>query len=103
MKRETKATVCSAVHLLAAAGVYWHLSTGGWLTNSYRLDDSNIVNLLLAIFEAVVILVVAAYCIMRRAALYRAIVVLCFVQLLFGVIFAVLLVILLFAWHPRLM
>lgn len=56
----------SAVHVVAAVAVYRHLISGGWLTNRYQLNDPNIVNLLLAIFEPIAILSVIAYWIARR-------------------------------------
>ncbi|MEY2558049.1 MAG: hypothetical protein QOE34_1474, partial [Verrucomicrobiota bacterium] len=42
-----KAVALSIFHVIAATVVYWHLITGGWLTNHYQLNDPNIVNLVL--------------------------------------------------------
>ena len=79
----------SIVHLLIATAVYWHLVTGGWLTNRYQLDDPNIVNLALAIFEAVVVVLVIASWISRSAFLCRLIWRLCLVQILVALGFLV--------------
>jgi hypothetical protein len=57
----------SVVHLIAAAVVYWHLITGGWLTNHYQLNDPNIVNLVLAIFEPIAIVSVIACWLWRKS------------------------------------
>jgi hypothetical protein len=49
MSLRLKAWLFSTVHVVAAITVYRYLVTGGRLTNHYRLDDSNIINLVLAI------------------------------------------------------
>ena len=61
MSLPLKATLISAIHVIAAIAVYRHLITGGWLTNHYQLNDPNIVNLVLAIFEPIAIVSVIAY------------------------------------------
>jgi hypothetical protein len=103
MSPNLKAGVISVVHVAAAAAVYRHLITGGWLTNRYQLDDPNIVNLVLAIFEPIAIVSVIVYWLWRKPFLYRLISILCLVQILIGV--GSLIFILLFAltWHPKMM
>jgi hypothetical protein len=58
MSQTLKAALISVIHVIAATVVYRCLITGGWLTNHYQLNDPNIVNLVLAIFEPIVIAVV---------------------------------------------
>jgi len=98
-----RAVLYSIGHLVAAVAVYRYLITGGWLTNQYHLNDPNIVNLLLAIFEPIAVLSVLAYWIWRTSSLRRVMSILCLIQILIGVGF--LLFILLFAitWHPKMM
>ena len=98
-----KAVLYSIGHLVAAVAVYRYLITGGWLTNQYHLNDPNIVNLFLAIFEPIAVLSVMAYWIWRTSSLRRVMSILCLIQILIGVGF--LLFILLFAitWHPKMM
>ena len=85
MSSPLKAGLISVVHLVAATWVYRYLITGGWLTNHYHLNDPNIVNLALAIFEPIAIVNVIAYWLWRKPFLYR------------------LLSILVLTWHPRMM
>src|SRR5437764_15238037 len=82
MSLPLKATLISVVHVIAAMAVYRYLITGGWLTNHYQLNDPNIVNLLLAIFEPIAVLSVIAYWIARTPFLYRLMSILFLVQLL---------------------
>ena len=98
-----KAGVISVVHVVAATAVYGHLITGGWLTNHYQLDDPNIVNLVLAIFEPIVLASVLAYWTWRKPFLYRLISLQCFVQLLIGAGFLVFILLFVFTWHPKMM
>jgi hypothetical protein len=56
-----KAVALSIFHVITATVVYWHLITGGWLTNHYQLNDPNIVNLVLAIFEPIAVVRVIAW------------------------------------------
>ena len=63
----TRAIVYSAINLIAAIFVYRYLITGGWLTNHYHLDDPNIVNLVLAIFEPIAVLSVIVFWICRMS------------------------------------
>jgi hypothetical protein len=103
MSPPLKAGLISVVHVVAATAVYRYLITGGWLTNHYQLNDPNIVNLILAIFEAIAVLSVIAYWLFRKPALYRFISILFFVQILIGAGFLVFILLFLFTWHPKLM
>jgi hypothetical protein len=103
MNSRWKPILFSAVHMLAAAAVYRYLITGGWLTNHYQLNDPNIVNLLLAIFEPIAVVSVIAYWIARRPFLYRLMSILCLVQVLIGVGFLIFLLLFAITWHPKMM
>jgi hypothetical protein len=98
-----KVGLITLVHVIAATAVYRYLITGGWLTNHYELNDPNIVNLVLAIFEPIAIISVIAYWLVRKPALYRLMSILCFVQILIGVSFLVFILLFMFTWHPKLM
>jgi len=98
-----KATLISVVHVVAATVVYWHLITGGWLTNHYQLNDPNIINLVLAIFEPIAIVSVIAYWLSRKRFLYLLISILCFVQLLIGAGFLTFILLFMLTWHPKMM
>ena len=99
----SRAIVYSAINVVAASAVYWHLIKGGWLTNHYELNDPNIVNLGLAIFEPIAVVCVAAYWILRTSILRRMLVLLGAVQILIGTGFLVFFVIFAMTWHPRMM
>ena len=103
MSTTSRAGLISVVHVVAATAVYRYLITGGWLTNHYQLNDPNIVNLVLAIFEPIAIVSVIAYWLLRKPALYRLISILCFVQILIGAGFLVFILLFVFTWHPKLM
>jgi hypothetical protein len=103
MSVNVKATLFSAVNVIAAAAVYRHLITGGWLTNHYQLNDPNIVNLLVAIFEPIAVLSVIAYWIWRKRALYRALSILALIQLVVGAGFLIFFLLFALLWHPKLM
>jgi len=103
MSPKLKAGLITLVHVIAAAAVYRYLITGGWLTNHYQLNDPNIVNLVLAIFEPIAIASVIAYWLLRTPALYRLISILFLVQLLIGTGFLVFILLFMFTWHPKLM
>ena len=79
MSLTSKAALISVLNVIAATVVYRHLITGGWLTNHYQLNDPNIVNLVLAIFEPIAIVSVIAYWLSRKRFLYRLISILCLV------------------------
>jgi hypothetical protein len=103
MSPTAKAGGISAVHVVAAAAVYRYLITGGWLTNHYQLNDPNIVNLVLAIFEPIAIVSVIAYWLLRKPALYRLIFILSLVQLLIGAGFLIFVLLFALTWHPKMM
>jgi hypothetical protein len=86
-----------------AGAVYSHLMTGGWLTNRYQLDDPSIVNLLLAIFEAIAVISVVGYWVLRKPGLYRLMKILCFVQILIAIGFAVFFLVFAATFHFKLM
>ena len=98
-----RAILYSVVHLVAAALVYRHLISGGWLTNHYQLNDPNIVNLVLAIFEPIAVLSVIAFWIFRRPALHRVMAILCLVQVIIGAGFLIFFVLFAITWHPKMM
>ena len=103
MSSPFKAVLISVLHLVAAATVYWYLVKGGWLTNHYQLNDPNIVNLVLAIFEPIAIVSVIAFWLLRKPFLYRLISILCLVQILIGAGFLIFILLFAFTWHPKLM
>jgi hypothetical protein len=103
MKPRWKAILLTAVHVVTAAAVYRYLISGGWLTNHYQLNDPNIVNLLLAIFEPIAVLSVMAYWIGRNGSLYRLMFILFVVQLLIGAGFLAFLLFFAITWHPKMM
>jgi len=98
-----KAVVFSVVHVVAATAVYWYLITGGWLTNHYQLNDPNIVNLVLAIFEPIAIASVIAYWLARKPFLYRLMFILCLVQVLIGAGFLLFILFFFITWKPKMM
>ncbi len=102
-RQSFKAAVLSLVHCLAAGAIYYHLSSGGWLTSSYRLDDPNVVNLALALFEPIAVTSMLIYWIRRTPRLYQLMWFLCLGQLAIGLGFVVFFLWFAFSWHPRLM
>jgi hypothetical protein len=88
---------------VAAVAISWHLITGGWLKNGYQLDDPNIVNLALSVFEPVAVLSVIAYWIWRRPFFRRLLSILFVIQLLIGAGFFVFLLFFAITWHPKMM
>jgi hypothetical protein len=79
-----KATLFSVVNVVACAAVYWYLSTGGWLTSHYQLNDPNIVNAVPAIFEPIAIISVITYWQWRKSFLYRLMSILALIQIFAG-------------------
>lgn len=71
--------------------------------NQYRLDDPNIVNLVLAIFEPVAILSVIAYWIWKTAFLRRLVTIMGMIQILIGVGFLAFFILFAVLWHPKMM
>ena len=103
MSSPLRAGLISVVHVTAGTAVYWHLITGGWLTNHYQLDDPNIVNLVLAIFEPIAIVSVIAYWFWQKSFLYRLISILCAIQILIGAGFLIFILLFALTWHPKMM
>jgi hypothetical protein len=95
--------VCSVGHLIAAAAVYWHLIKGGWLTNHYQLNDPNIVNLALAIFEPIAVVSVIAFWIWRTPLLRRLLLTLGLIQILIVAGFLLFILVFAITWHPKIM
>ena len=100
---KTRAIVYSAVNLIAAIWVYRYLITGGWLTNHYQLNDPNIVNLVLAIFEPVAVAGVVAYWIWRTRSLYRLLFILFLAQLIVGAGFLAFILFFFLTWKAKMM
>jgi hypothetical protein len=103
MSLRLKASLISAVNVVAAIAVYRYLVTGGLLTNRYRLNDPNIINLLLAIFEPIAIVGVIAYWLWRKSFLYRLISILALIQILVGAGFLIFILLFMLTWHPKMM
>src|SRR5438034_8797615 len=103
MSLRSKATLFSFINLIAAVAVYRYLITGGWLTNHYQLNDPNIVNLALAIFEPIAVISVIAFWIWRTSSLRRLMSILCVVQILIGTGFLLFLLFFALTWHPKMM
>jgi hypothetical protein len=103
MSLSSKATLFSLIHVVTATAVYRYLITGGWLTNHYHLDDPNIVNLVLAIFEPIAIVSVIAYWVWRKSFLYRLMSILGIVQILIGAGFLIFILFFMLTWHPKMM
>ena len=103
MSPTLKAGVISVVHVVAATTVYRYLITGGWLTNRYQLNDPNIVNLVLAMFEPIAIVSVIVYWLLRKPFLYRLMSILCLVQILIGAGFLIFILLFALTWHPKMM
>jgi hypothetical protein len=98
-----KTIVCSIGHLMAAPAVYWHLIKGGWLANHYQLNDPNIVNLALAIFEPIAVVSVIAFWIWRTSSLRRLMLILGAIQILVVAGFVLFLLLFALTWHPKMM
>ena len=103
MSLRSKATLWSVLNVIAAAAVYRHLMTGGWLTNQYRFNDPNVVNLVFAIFEPLAILVVIAHWVWRTRSLYRLLFVFALIQIVIGAGFAAFVLLFMLTWHPKMM
>lgn len=103
MSLTAKAGLISIGHVVAAIAIYGHLITGGWLTNRYQLNDPNIVNLGLALFEPTALVSVIAFWLFRKPLLYRLILMLGLVQLLIGAGFLVFILLFALTWHPKMM
>jgi hypothetical protein len=100
---KAKPLIYSAVNVIGALWVYRYLITGGWLTKHYQLNDPNIVNLVLAIFEPIAIVGVIAYWIFRTRSLYRLLSILFLAQLIVGAGFLVFILLFFITWKPKMM
>jgi hypothetical protein len=98
-----KGILYSIVIVVAGLDIYWHLYTGGWLTNHYHLNDLDIVNLVLAIVEPILLLVVIAYWLTASATLHRILFWSFVLQLLICAGFGLVILLFMLTWHPRLM
>ena len=98
-----KPILFSAVHVVAATAVYRYLIIGGWLTNHYQLNDPNIVNLALAIFEPIAVVSVIAFWIWRTSSLRRLMLILGVLQILIGAGFLLFFIFFAITWHPKMM
>lgn len=98
-----KPIVYSVVNLIGAIWVYRYLVTGGWLTNHYQLNDPNIVNLVLAIFEPIAVAGVIATWIWRTRFLYRLLFILFVAQLIIGAGFLAFVLFFVFTWKAKMM
>jgi len=102
MPSPLKALLFSVGNLVAAACVYAHLISGGWLTNRYQRNDPNIVNLILAIFEPIAVVSVRAGS-GEPLLSYRLVSVFCLVQVLIEAAFLVFILGFMYFWQPKLM
>jgi len=100
---KTKPIIYSLINLVGAAWVYRYLISGGWLTNHYQLNDPNIVNLVLAIFEPIAVAGMVAYWICRTRSLYRLLFILFLIQLLIGAGFLAFIGLFFLTWKPKMM
>lgn len=100
---KAKPVIYTCVNLIAAAWVYWYLITGGWLTNHYQLNDSNIINLVLAIFEPIAVLGVIVYWLWRTRSMSRVLFILFLIQLVIGAGFLAFIGFFFFTWKPKMM
>lgn len=96
-----KTILLCIVHGLIAAIVYWHLITGGWLTEHYSWDDPDNINLVMAIFEAVTVATVIALLISRGRFIYRLLIDLMFIQILLAVVMGGLVLLFVLTWKPK--
>ena len=99
----TRIILCSIGQMIVAAAVYWHLIKGGWLTNHYQLNDPNIVNLALAIFEPIAVVSVIAFWIWRTSSLRRLMLILGVIQILIVAGFVLFFLLFAITWHPKMM
>ena len=100
---KTKSIIYSVVIVVGAAWVYRLLYTGGWLTHHYDLHDPNVINLILAVVEPLVMLGVISYWVWRTRFLYRLLFISFIVQLLIDVGFLAFILTFFFTWKPKMM
>src|SRR3982074_1900754 len=96
-----KAILFSVVHVITATAVYRYLVAGGCLPNHYQLDDPNIVNLALAIFEPIAVVSVIAFWIGRTSLLRRLMLILGLIQILIVAGFLLFFLFFALTWHPK--
>jgi hypothetical protein len=98
-----KGILYSLVIVVAGLDIYWHLYTGGWLTNHYHLNDLDIINLVLAILEPILVLVVVVYWLTACATLHRILFWSFIFQLVICAGFGLVILLFVLTWHPRMM
>jgi hypothetical protein len=96
-----KPIIYSAVNLIVAVAVYRLLISGGWITHHYDLHDPDVVNLVLAIVEPILGLLVIAYWIWRTPAFYRVLFVSFIVQLVIAAGFIAFIGFFFLTWKPK--
>ena len=94
--------VLCTLHLAIAGFVFWDLATHGWLAETYHWDDPSDANLVIAIFEVLCVVAVAALIFTRRAFFHRLVVNFMLVQIFVGVAVSTLLLLFVLTWKPRL-
>ena len=80
-----------------------HAGQGPGLSQNYQLGDPNIVNLILAIFEPIAVLVVIAYWIWRTQFVHRLLFIFFILQLLIGAGFVAFFLLFFATWKPKMM
>jgi hypothetical protein len=66
-----RVVIACLLHLLFAGAVYWLLNDGGWFTATYNWTDPDNFHLVLAIFEALCVVVVIALVAARKRFFYK--------------------------------
>jgi len=100
---KTKPVIYSLVNLVIAVVVYRLLISGGWITHHYDLRDPDVVNLVLAIVEPILVLVVIAYWIWRTRVLYRLLFIAFVVQLIVAAGFIAFIGFFFLTWKAKMM
>jgi len=93
--------VC-VVHLLFAWAIYWMLNDGGWLTASYSWIDPDNFHLVLAVFEALCVVVVIALVAARKRFFYKLLLDLLIIQFIIGASLLSLFLWFVLTYQPRL-
>jgi hypothetical protein len=100
---KAKPIIYSVLNLIGTALVYRLLITGGWLSHAYELDNPNIINLVLAIFEPIVVAGVAAYWIWRTPFFYKLLFIFFIIQLVIDAGFLALIGFFVLTYKPKMM
>ena len=101
---KAKPIIYSAVIVIGAIWSYRFLYADGWLTNPYyRLNDPDIVNLFVAIFEPIAVAAVIAYWIWRTHTFYRILFISFIAQLLVGAGYLAMFLFFVITYKPRMM